>query len=481
MQHPRPLRPRWLAAALAAACAGGLVLIACAAGPTASARRSASAPAATVPDAAEARSRATVVGAQGPVDEVQKARDLTRVAAEGRAADLQRHLGVLAERGDFNLYRGNRVQLLVDGPETFAAMKAAIAQARQRVLLEFYIVEDEGVAAEVGDLLVKKAAEGVTVALMYDSVGSFGSSQAFFDRLRAGGVAVCEFNPVNPLQRPGHWGLGERNHRKLLTVDSEVAFTGGINLSNVYADGSLSSSRPRRRGGPPPQGWRDTQIELRGPVVTAMNTLFRESWTTQGCPGTLPTPPPPTQAAPGQRVVKLAAGNPDHGVNPTYTALLAATEAARHSVHLTMAYFAPGPELVRALADAARRGVDVALVLPGRSDVRLVLHAARSYYAELLEAGVRIHEMPHAVLHAKTAVIDGVFATVGSSNLDWRSIAGNREIDVIVLGDDFAQALERLFSRDLALAERIDPVRWRGRGIGQRLLEAVGRLLEPLL
>ena len=439
---------------------------------------------------AAARSQTTLLGAQGPVTAAQKARDLAGVEAEGRAALVQHHLGVLAAQGELHLYRGNSARLLVDGPETFAAMKVAIAQARHRVLVESYIVEDVGVAAEIGALLLRKAAEGVRVAMLYDSVGSFGTDRAFFDRLRAGGVLVCAFNPVNPLERPGRWGLLQRNHRKMLAVDSDVAYTGGINLSDVYASGSFSSGS-RARGAPKPasgpdtdsdtEGWRDTQVELRGAVVAAMALLFNESWLAQDCPGALPPAPAPLQAAPGQRVVKLVAAEPDQGINPTYTALLAGTDAARRSVHVTMAYFAPGPEMVQSLSNAARRGVDVALVLPGRSDVNLVVYAARSYYAELLEAGVRIYEVRHAVMHAKTAVIDGVFSTVGSSNLDWRSITGNHEIDVIVLGDDFGQALETLFEQDLLHAQRIDPAQWSRRGAGQRLLEGLGRFMEPLL
>jgi cardiolipin synthase len=361
-------------------------------------------------------------------------------------------------------------------------MKAAIAAARHRILVEFYIVEDDGVAAEFGELLMRKAAEGVSVALMYDSVGSLGTEKAFFDRLRSGGVAVCAFNPINPLERPGHWGLIQRNHRKVLAVDSDIAFTGGINLSNVYAKGSFGSGRQR----PPSddadsEGWRDTQVELQGPVVGALAAVFRESWARQGCEGTLPPAPPARVAAPGQRVVKLVAGDPEHGINPTYTALLRAIDAAKDSVQLTMAYFAPGSELIEALCDAARRGVAVSLVLPGRSDVTLVLHAARARYAQLLEAGVQIHEMSHAVMHAKTAVIDGVFSSVGSSNMDWRSIVGNNEIDVIVLGDDFGQQMQALFARDVAASKAIQAEQWARRGIGQRLLEGFARIVEPLL
>lgn len=427
-------------------------------------------------------SNVTLVDRNGPVDATAQARDLARVKAEGSARLFEHHLGVLAAGGEAQLLRGNTARLLVDGPATFAAMKAAIAGARQRILVEFYIVEDEGVAAEVADLLREKAAAGVSVALMYDSIGSMGTEGAFFDRLRDGGVAVCAFNPINPLERPGHWGLLQRNHRKMLAVDGDVAFTGGINLSNVYAEGSFGS---RRRAKPPQdpdrQGWRDTQVELHGPVVAALSDVFRASWLRQGCGGDLPATPPPRVATPGQRVIKLVAGDPDHGVNPTYKALLNSIDAAQRSVQLTMAYFAPGTELIEALCDAARRGVAVSLVLPGRSDVKLVLHAARSRYAQLLAAGVQIHEMSHAVMHAKTAVVDGVFSSVGSSNLDWRSIVGNNEMDVIVLGDDFGEQMQALFARDVATSQRIDAAQWAQRGLGQRLLEGVARIVEPLL
>lgn len=424
----------------------------------------------------------TVMDRHGPVSATVEAHDLARARAEGHARLFERHLGALAAGGDAALIRGNTAQLLVDGPATFAAMKAAIAQARHRLLLEFYIVEDAGVAAEVAALLERKAAEGVSVALMYDSIGSLGTARGFFDTLRSAGVAVCAFNPVNPLERPGHWGLLQRNHRKLLVADSDVAFTGGINLSNVYAEGSFGSARRRRAPEDSDHtGWRDTQVQLQGPVVAALAAVFRESWDRQGCQAALPPAPPPRVATPGERIVRLVAGDPDRGVNPTYTALLRAIDAAQANVQLTMAYFAPGPELVQALCDAAARGVAVSLVLPGRSDVTLVLHAARSRYAQLLDAGVRIHEMPHAVMHAKTAVIDGVLSSVGSSNLDWRSIVGNHELDVIVLGEDFGQQMQTLFARDVAVSARIDPQRWAERGLASRLMETLGRALEPLL
>ncbi len=438
----------------------------------------------------QAAERITLQDRRGPVSAPVQAGDLARLRAEGHAERVQRHLGVLAAAGEAELYRGNSARLLVDGPETFAAMKTAIAGARRRVLLESYIIEDGGIAQGFAELLLKKAAEGVHVAVLYDSIGSLESDRAFFDRLRNGGIAVCAYNPVNPLERPGHWNVVQRNHRKMLAVDSDVAYTGGINLSDVYASGSgpgggLSGSGGgsggKARAASGEEGWRDTQVELRGPVVNAMAVVFRESWASQGCPGTLAPAPPPRQATAGTRVVKLVAGDPRAGVNPTYQALMKAVDASTRSVHLTMAYFAPGKDLVQALCDAAARGVDVQLVLPGKSDVKLVMAAARSHYAQLLEAGVRIHELQGTVMHAKTAVIDGVFSSVGSSNLDWRSILVNHEIDVIVLGDDFGQAMEALFQRDVQASQAIDAAAWPKRGLVQRVMEGFARLIEPLL
>ncbi|MBC7938475.1 MAG: cardiolipin synthase B [Chitinophagaceae bacterium] len=423
----------------------------------------------------------TVHGRDGPLSTRAQARSLAAVRAEGEPALVTHHLGLLAAQGDVDLYRGNATRLLVDGPATFAAMKAAIQRARGRVLLESYIVEDAGIAAEIAALLLRKAAEGVSVAMIYDAVGSIGTDTAYFDALRAGGVAVCAFNPLNPLQRPGYWNINHRDHRKLLVVDEDYAFTGGINISRVYSSGSFGS---RKSGGTLDDGWRDTQIEMRGPVVTALARTFAETWTSQGCQGVLGRAAAPTAQLPGQRVVKVLASDPaddSQRENRIYRTLLAALDGAQRSVHLTMAYFAPGRDMVDALSDAARRGVEVVLVLPGSSDFPLVLHAGRSYYQELMDAGVAIHEMVHANMHAKTAVIDGVFATVGSSNMDWRSFVDNSEINVVVLGEDFGREMEALFQRDVAVSPRITPAAWRERGLKQRLMETVGRLTERWL
>lgn len=424
----------------------------------------------------------SVRGASGPVSTQAGRNTLRRVASEGQADLLAHHLQTLAASGDTDLIRGNRTRLLVDGPDTFEAMKAAIAQARGRVLVESYIVEDGGVAAEVAELLLTKAAEGVKVSLIYDAVGSITTPVEFFERLEKGGVSVCTFNPLNPIRRPGYWGVTHRNHRKQLVVDEDIAFTGGMNISRVYGSGSF----PRRRAAEPRNalndGWRDTQIELQGPVVPVMAKLFEATWLEQGCKGELGSPAPRRgRQEPGERVVKVLASDGREPDNRIYTALLAAVDAAQSNVRIAMAYFAPGTDFVQALVDASRRGVVVELVLPGRSDATLVLHAGRSYYDAMLEAGVRIHEMQHTVMHAKTAVIDGVFSTVGSSNLDWWSIVTNNELNVIVLGEGFGADMNALFEKDRAESEPITLDTWRQRALHRRLLEGMGRMLERWL
>lgn len=440
--------------------------------------------------AAPQAARVTVHGAAGPVGAAQEARAINAVAAEGADALVRTHLQVLSAGGDVDLYRGNQTRLLVDGPATFAAMKSAIGQARRRIMLESYIVEDQGVAAEIAALLLRKAAQGVSVTMIYDAVGSISTPDEFFKRLNDGGVATCSFNPVNPTKRPGYWGINHRDHRKLLVVDDQIAFTGGINISRVYGSrsgsgpgsGSGSGAGSKAPGDPLEDGWRDTQIEIRGPAVAAMVDLYTATWRDQGCKGELgPAAPASAAREPGERIVKLIASDPRDPVNRIYTTLLGAVEASRRSVHLTMAYFAPGENFVAALCDAARRGVKVELVLPGRSDFALILHAGRSYYSHMLECGIKLYEMEHAVMHAKTAVIDGVLSTVGSSNLDWRSLASNNELNAIVLGEDFGAQMEALFDKDRAASVQVEAQTWRRRGLKQRALELVGRAAERWL
>lgn len=445
------------------------------------------------PSAQAVASQVSVTGRRGrPMAQDERAALIARIGQQGGSPLLNRQLAAMSTFDDVDLYAHNHATLLVDGPATFAAMFQDIERARHTVLLQTYILEDSSVADRLLALLMRKKAEGVAVVLLYDAIGSIGTRSPF-EKLNAAGIPTCPFNPVSPLTRPGYWDITHRDHRKILVVDRQFAFTGGINISEVYSSGSFSwgGSRKARADGED-RGWRDTQIRIAGPAAVRLDDLVRASWVKQGCKGELPPPPAPTPAstatpptprpamAAPEQMVRIVASSPDDDASRIYAMLLAAIDASQRSVHMTMAYFAPGEDMVAALCDAARRGVDVQLILPSKSDFSPVLHAGRSYYAQLLGAGVKIHELQDAVLHAKTAVIDGVVSTVGSSNLDWRSFTSNDEVNAVVFGDDFGDAMDRMFQQDLANSRPVTAGQWAQRPLLQKAKEALSRLFERL-
>ncbi|HLL18381.1 MAG TPA: cardiolipin synthase, partial [Rubrivivax sp.] len=454
----------------------GLLLSSCASLPA----RTGAAPPATAADAKALAQSVDVTGSRGRrLTAAQREQALQRIAAQGKPTLVQHHLAVMAAAGDVDLYAGNDVKLLVDGPAAFTAMFAAAEAARDYILLESYIIEESSVAERLAEVLLRKRAQGVQVHVIYDSVGSFGTSQQYFNRLTQAGVGVCAFNPINPLRRPGYWNINHRDHRKVLVVDGLQAFMGGINVSEVYSSGSFSGRRGSRDR--TKEGWRDTQIGLRGPAVAPLEKLFRQTWASQGCTPQLQQGVQRQSPSAGDKVVRVIPSGPDEPESQIYSTLLSAIDAAQISVHLTMAYFAPGPDMVAALCDAARRGVDVTLILPSISDFGLILEAGRSYYSELLAAGVKVHELQDAMLHAKTAVIDGVFSTVGSSNLDWRSFVANSEVNAIVIGEDFGAEMEAMFKRDLSVSTPITLQTWKERPLHRRLKEWMARVFERWL
>jgi cardiolipin synthase A/B len=394
----------------------------------------------------------------------------------------ERHLAAMRATATGPLTSGNAVRILVDGPATFGAMFQAIERAQRYVALESYIFEDDELGAKMAALLIRKRAAGVQVSLVYDGVGTLTTPDVFFDRMRASQVAVCEFNPVNPLKGMALKGKGanvnHRDHRKILIVDGAVAFTGGINVSSVYSSGS--GSVRRRSSEPDPakdRGWRDTQIEIRGPAVIEFENLYRATWEQQACdPAALQLKSAPQPQ--GDTLVRVIGSTPTMPVNPLYIEMLSALRAAERTAFITMAYFVPDRQTIDLLRAAATRGVDVRLLLPGFSDSSLVLHAGRSHYQSLLDAGVRIFERNDASLHAKTMVIDGVWSMVGSANMDWRSFLHNDEVGAFVLDASVARTMTTVFENDLKRAHAVTLETWADRGIVPRLREVWGRVWE---
>ncbi|MBE2262605.1 MAG: cardiolipin synthase [Burkholderiaceae bacterium] len=431
-----------------------------------------------VPDLARTRGAPVqLAGARGPLSAAQSKAVLDRLGSRTQETGIfDRHLAIEEAVAGSPLTAGNRVILLQDGPVTYQAMFAAIESAKDHIHLEMYILDDDEVGQRFAQALIDKQREGVAVHLIRDSVGTLGTPPAFFKRLADSGIQILEFNPLNPLISRKQWELNRRDHRKLLIVDGRTAFLGGINISSVYAGGSFSRASRQRPDGA--LAWRDTDLQLQGPVVADLQKLFMATWAKQKG-NLLPQRDYfPNLQAVGNDVVRAIGSSPDEPFSQIYATLLSAIGSAETSIHLTNAYFAPDPQLLAALEAAAVRNVDVRLILPSQTDSWLVFHAGRGYYERLLRAGVKIHERRGVILHSKTALIDGVWATVGSTNLDWRSFLHNQELNAVVLGQGFGGQLQSMFDRDLAESDEVTLDKWEGRPVEWRVKETFARIWE---
>ena len=380
---------------------------------------------------------------------------------------LERHTAVVESVTESPLTKGNKVTLLVDGPATYAAMFKAIENAGDHINLETFIIEDDEVGRKFADLLLKKQAEGVQVNLIFDSVGSYSTPAAFFQRLRDAGIHVVEFNPINPLKVHKKWILTHPDHRKILIIDGKVAISGGINISSVYS--TRLSGRGEVEGGPLP--WRDTDVQIEGPAVAEFQKLFFDTWQKQKGAELSEQRYFPALKEEGSALVRVVGSTPGQDNRITFIVYVSAITFAEHSVHLTNAYFIPDKQMLDAFNDAARRGVDVKIIVPAKTDSALALQAQRYNYSGLLKAGVKIYERRNALLHAKTAVIDGVWSTVGSTNMDYWSSLSDDEVNAVVLSHEFAAEMERMFAGDLAESDHIQWEEWKERPLTQRIRE----------
>jgi cardiolipin synthase len=390
---------------------------------------------------------------------------------------LQRFNEVIESLTESPLTKGNKVTLLTDGQAAYAAMFKAIESARDHINLETFIIDADDVGRQFSDLLLKKQAEGVQVNLIYDSVGSHANPAAFFQRLRDGGIQVVEFNPINPFKAHGNWLLAHPDHRKILIVDGKTAITGGINISSVYS--SKLSGRAEGEGAPLP--WRDTDVQIEGPAVAEFQKLFLDTWSKQNGPKLSGRNYYPKMKEEGNALVRVVGSTPGADNRITFIMYVAAIMFAEHSIHLTNAYFIPDDQVLTAFKDAAKRGVDVKIILPETTDSSLALHAAQFNYSDLLDAGVKIYERRNALLHAKTAVIDGVWSTVGSTNMDYWSFLNDDEVNAIILSREFAAEMEKTFAKDIAESHEIKREEWNERSLFLQLREWFAHLFDHWL
>lgn len=418
---------------------------------------------------------------------------------------------------------GNKVDLLIDGPATHETQLAAIAAAKHHIHLETFLLFDEQLGRRYEQALVAKAKQGVTVRIMYDGLGSMAGRRLLPLRMKIAGIQIREYNPVNPLKEPRLWRINRRNHRKIMVVDGKVGFTGGINITDEY----LQASQGKNLEGE--AGWRDTHLRITGPAVTELQKLFARQWQeaepflsdmiTDTIDGVfqpvadlfdvdLISPDVardnknyfPEQPKTGNDTVRvhisrgknfadlllqrprqlgrIVRGKPAHKNRGLYESYLAMVLSAQKSIWISQAYFVPNNRFVNALKAAAARGVDVKLLLPRNNNHKVMLHASRHYYERLLAAGIQVYEYEGPMMHAKTAVIDGVWSTVGSSNLDFRSLLHNDEANAVILGAHFGAEMQHMFRQDLLRANAIQLDVWRKRSTRQKAKERAAALAK---
>jgi cardiolipin synthase A/B len=391
----------------------------------------------------------------------------------GTQGALERHAARHAPLSGCPVTSGNAARLLPDATTALRAILDAVEGARETLHLEYYILEDVRVDGKrLAEALARAARRGVRVAVITDAVGSIATPEPLFRELEAAGVAMREFHPVNPFRSKFNWHLNDRDHRKILVADGGVAFLGGVNLARVYENPPACGVA----ADPAQCFWYDCALRLEGPAAREADRIFRDTWRALG-PDDLPPPAAPPAAC-GTLDIRVAASAPRERRQLYFTARRAAMRAATSHILLATGYFVPSRRNWRILADAARRGVAVELVLSGTSDIPACLHAARALYGQLLSAGVRIHEVQDGILHAKAATIDGVWSVVGSSNFDRRSFSFNNEVDAVVLGAPMAAEIEALLRGWAAHGREVTLEAWRRRSLHERIGEYSARLWE---
>lgn len=363
---------------------------------------------------------------------------------------------------------GNKVDILLNGREIFPAKLAAIRGARKTITFAQYVFEEGEPAADTAQALAERCRAGVKVHVLLDAVGSLLMPPQYRQWMTEAGCEVADYRPVTP------WTIDRanyRNHRRILVVDGRVGVTGGSGTSGKWSGDGKQKGR-----------WRDTDVRVEGPVVQHLQGAFAENWleATGAALGGADYFPSPVGAK-GTVDAQIVRSSPAGGSVGMYTMFLLAIASARESIYITNPYFVPDDKMIDTLVEAAQRGVRVILLLPGALDHNLVRQASRAQLGRLLQGGIAVYEYRAALLHAKTMVIDGIWATVGSTNLDRRSFALNEELNLVVYNAPIARRLERVFEQDLAESRRVTYERWRRRGLVNRALEILSLPLRDQL
>jgi cardiolipin synthase A/B len=364
---------------------------------------------------------------------------------------------------DAPIVGGNRIQLLFNGDETFPAMLRDIKTAKSTITFAQYLYEDGAIAYELAEAFSERCRAGVQVHILIDSQGSGKIPDEIPAIMRDGGCHVEFFRRIEAPQVLLPWKLlryNYRNHRRVLVIDGRTGFTGGYGISDAWTG-----------DGRTPEHWRETNARVEGPVVQYLQAAFTESWLE--ATGTLLGGDDyfPRLGPVGKVPAQMVKSSPVGGSFQNYMLFLLSITSAKKSILITNSYFIPDDTMIQALLNAAARGVRVIVLVPGKIDHQITYRASRSNYGRMLLGGIQIFEYTACLMHAKTMVIDGVWATVGSTNFDNRSFALNEELNLTVYDTGVARRLEEAFEEDLKYSRKITYEEWSSRGIGERIFE----------
>lgn len=409
-----------------------------------------------------------------------KDRRASYLAMDDRHEDAMKDLSLLHEAGDLErtlryfatsttglrMTRGNSVRILTDAHEKYPRMLDALKKAERTIDVEYFIFRNDRSGNEMMDILKLRAKHGVRVRFLVDGMGSFGFGRQAFPALRDAGVEAHYFAPV--ITPFFFFKANYRDHRKIVTIDNEIAFTGGINIGNEYLGES--------HRGP----WRDTSVEIRGPAVKQFAELFEEAWertTGKHLAHELPTP----KHVPDGEALNVIPSGPDTDWSAVHQLYLTLIGSAKKSLKIQTPYFIPDEGMLEALKNAALRGVELHLMIPRYPDSRYLYWVANTYIADLLRAGAHVYEYTVGFLHPKVIIADDTVATVGTCNIDIRSFWLDFEVNILTSGAGTIRHLLEDFDRDLKLCEEVDYLNYINRPLSYRIRDSVVRLIAPLL
>ena len=396
---------------------------------------------------------------------IQKAELLKK----GDMEAVRRLMTLLLSNSKALVSRYNSVEILNNGEETFRAIFKSIGIAKKYIHVEYYIIEKGELANRLKELLIAKAKEGVEVRVIYDDVGSWSLPKSYIREMRATGIQIYPFLPVRfPLFTNK---VNYRNHRKIVVVDGEIGFIGGLNFADRYMHGLPGIGI-----------WRDTHLKVRGEVVTSLQTVFLFDWYFVRQEVLLnKTEYLPDKKVDTNVVIQTVASGPDSDWTSIQQAYFTLINLSRKYVFISTPYFMPGETTINSLKTAAMSGVDVRIMIPHKSDSPLTSWCTRSYIEELLTAGVRVFQYRAGFNHSKIIIVDGLVSTVGTANMDMRSFEQNFEINLILYDRNVSQKLANFFLEDLKQSSEIHLNEWKFRPQRDRICESLARLFAPLL